>query len=342
MGKKGRMGQWNAARDEVPAGSTRREFVAQCAAAGLALAFGGMPSAFAREKYPSHDIKLIVPWAPGGGSDTLMRLISNYIPPYLGVHMPVINMPGVSGTTGLKALSGDKPDGYTLGMIHQGQITAYYTGLTKQDWNAFTPVAAMFGDVQFLVVNSDSPWHTFADFVKYAKANPGKIRFGATLGGISQIQPLMVAKAAGIGFHFVGYQGTGGRVRALVGGQIEAVLGDISAAQGFVKGGQLRYLAVGAPKRLPDAPDVPTFKELGYDSLEDLSLVRGIVAPKGIAQSRIAVLDTAFEKLSKDPKFIQSAKGVGADVVYLDSAAYTTQLEKTDKVIAELSRNLLK
>jgi tripartite-type tricarboxylate transporter receptor subunit TctC len=307
------------------------------------LALGGISMASAQTaSYPQHAIKLIVPWSPGGGSDTLMRLVSHYVQPYLGVNMPVINKPGVSGTIGMKALSQAKPDGYTLGMIHQGQITAYYAGLTDQDWNAFTPVAALFSDPQILAVKADSPWHTFADLVKYAKAHPGKLRMGVTLGGISQIMPLMIAKAAGIKFHFVGYQGTGARVRGLVGGHIDVVLADVAALGGFVKGGQLRYLAVGWPKRLKATPNVPTFKELGYDSLTKLALIRGIVAPKGISKARVKILDKAFKKLSKNKKLIKGAQNLGNKVVFMDSKQYTAHLKKADKTIKGLTHNLLK
>lgn len=311
--------------------------------AGLVFALSSMSMAPAQAaSYPQRDIKLIVPWAPGGGSDSLMRIVSNYVRPYLGVNMPVINKPGVSGTIGTKALSEAKPDGYTLGMIHEGQITAYYAGLTDQDWNTFTPVAALFSDPQLLAVSASSPWHTFADFVKYAKAHPGKIRFGATLGGISHIQPLEIARAAGIKFHFVGYEGTGSRVRGLVGGHIDAVLADVAALQGFVDGGQLRYLAVGWPQRLPETPNVPTLKELGYDSLSSLAVVRGIVAPKGTPKSRIKILDAAFKKMSTNKKFIQAAKHLGNKVVFMDSEQYAAHLAKSDKIISALASNLLK
>jgi tripartite-type tricarboxylate transporter receptor subunit TctC len=260
-----------------------------------------------------------------------MRLVSHYLKKYLHVPVPVINMPGVGGTVGLRTLSSRKPDGYTIGMIHEGQIAAYYSGLTKQDWDAFVPVAAMTESPQYLFVSTDSAWKTLADFVSYAKAHPGKIRMGATMGGISQVDPQIIANAADISFHYVGYDGTSARVRAVVGGHIDAGMGDISSTIGFVKGGQLRLLAVGTEKRQPEMPDVPTFTELGYDVTT--SLVRGIVVPKGTPKDKVKILEQALKKVSEDPEFRKAAKNIGAPVHFMDGKQYSAFLAKEDPLI---------
>ncbi|OHV13969.1 hypothetical protein BH688_00470 [Kushneria phosphatilytica] len=298
-----------------------------------------LPAAQAAD-YPEKPVQFIVPWSPGGGSDTLMRVVSNHIEPYLGQPMPVINQPGVSGTLGLKQLSQKKPDGYTVGQVHEGLLVSHDTGLTPLNWDDFTPVAAMTASPQYLVVNGDSPWHTYGDFVKYAKSHPGDIRMGVTLGGVPHVDAALIEDAENLQFHYVGFEGTGARIRALVGGHIDAAIGDISSSLEFVKNGDLRFLAVGSDKRLERTPDVPTFKELGDDI--ELTVVRGIVAPKGTPQDRIDILAQALKKESQDKDFIQGAHNAGAEVEYMGPEAYGEYLSETDETFNRLSGKLKK
>jgi tripartite-type tricarboxylate transporter receptor subunit TctC len=291
--------------------------------------------------YPNRPVELIVPWSPGGGSDTLMRIISNNIEPYLGVPMPVINMPGVSGTIGLAELSRRDADGYTFGQVHEGLLTAFQTGLTKLNWDDFAPVAGITASPQYWTVNADSPWQTFEEFAEYAKANPGEVRVGVTLGGIPHVHPAMIEDAAGLEFRYVGYEGTGDRIRALVGGHIDAAMGDVSSSLAFVENDDLRFLAVGSAERVPQTPDVPTFEELGYDSLQ-LVIIRGIVAPKGTPEASIDTFETALESLSENETFVESINNVGVEAQFMGTEEYTDYLKSTDATIERLSRKLQK
>ena len=300
----------------------------------------GAASAADSGKYPDQAVKFIVPWSPGGGSDTLMRVVSAHIEPYLGAPMPVINMPGVSGTLGLKDLAKRKADGYTVGQIHEGLMVSHYTGLTPQDWDSFKPVAAMTASPQYLVVNADSPWQTYKQFVQYAKKNPGKIRMGVTLGGVPHVQAAMIEDAENLQFRYVGFEGTGARIRALVGDHIDAAIGDVASSLEFVKNGDLRFLAVGTAKRQQQTPDVPTFKELGDDL--NLNIVRGIVAPEGTPDKRIQVLAAALKKESNNPAFKKSVNNAGAEVDYMGPQAYADYLGKTDATIKRLAQKLKK
>ncbi|WP_251977104.1 Bug family tripartite tricarboxylate transporter substrate binding protein [Salinicola avicenniae] len=291
------------------------------------------------QAYPDHAIEFIVPWSPGGGSDTLMRIISNAADDAIGQPLPVINMPGVSGTLGLKELADRDPDGYTVGQIHEGLMAANATGLTQLDWDDFQPIASLASSPQYLVVNGDSDWQTFDDFAEYAKAHPGEIRVGATLGGIPHVHAAMIEDAIGAEFRYVGYEGTGARIRGLVGGHVDAAIGDISSSLEFVKNGDLRFLAVGSNQRLDDTPNVPTFKELGYDSL-NLSVNRGIVAPQGIDDAKVETLADAFETMSQDPAFIERMNRAGAQVEFMGPDAYTDYLADVDATIERLSGKL--
>ncbi|MCE3026752.1 tripartite tricarboxylate transporter substrate binding protein [Salinicola sp. DM10] len=331
----------------------RRRFSASAAIASLVTGLGlgslglgslglgmlGASPAAQAEDYPDHAIEFIVPWSPGGGSDALMRVISNAAEQYLGQPLPVINMPGVSGTLGLKALAQKAPDGYTLGQIHEGLMAAHATGLTPLDWDDFQPIASLASSPQYLVVNADSGWETFADFAAYAKANPGKVRFGATLGGIPHVHGAMIEDAIGTSFRYVGYEGTGARIRGLVGGHIDAAIGDISSSLGFVDNGDLRFLAVGTPQRPAQTPDVPTFKELGYPGLK-LSINRGLVAPKGIDPAKVETLAADFEEMSKDPAFVDKMRALGAGVEFMGPNAYADYLAEVDATVQRLSGKL--
>jgi tripartite-type tricarboxylate transporter receptor subunit TctC len=314
-----------------------------CSALALGIALSsGAGSAFAQsDDYPQKAVEFIVPWSPGGGSDTLMRLISNHAEEYLGQPMPVINMPGVSGTTGLQELTEREPDGYTVGQIHEGLLVAHHTGLTKLNWDDFAPVAAMTASPQYLTVNADSPWQTFDEFVKYAKENPGEVRFGVTLGGIPHVHAAMIEEAEDLSFRYVGFEGTGNRIRALVGGHIDAAMGDVASSNEFVKNGDLRFLAVGSKQRSEETPDVPTFTELGYDSL-NLNIIRGLIAPKDTPQERIDTLASAMESLSQDKGFVQAVQNTGAQVQYEGPESFTKYLDTTDDTIERLSGSLVK
>ena len=291
------------------------------------------------EDYPDKAIEFIVPWSPGGGSDALMRIISNAADEHIGQPMPVINMPGVSGTIGLKELAQKDPDGYTVGQVHEGLMAANATGLTQLNWDDFQPIASLASSPQYLVVNTDSDWKTFEDFAEYAKAHPGDIRVGATLGGIPHVHAAMIEDAIGAQFRYVGFEGTGARIRALVGGHIDASIGDISSSLEFVKNGDLRFLAVGSKERLKQTPDVPTFKELGYDNL-NLSINRGIVAPKEIDPAKVETLAQGFEAMSQDPKFVERVNKAGAEVDFMGPQAYADYLAEVDATVKRLSGKL--
>jgi len=300
---------------------------------GLALASIGSAAtsvAIAQDDaFPDKAVEFIVPWSPGGGSDTLMRLVSAHAEEYLGV----------SGTTGLKELARRDADGYTVGQVHEGLMVAHHTGLTAQNWDDFEPVAAVTQSPQYLTVNADSPYTTYQEFVDYAKANPGEIRFGVTLGGVPHVHAAMMEDAEDLSFRYVGFEGTGPRIRALVGGHIDAAIGDISSSGEFVKNGDLRFLAVGSAERQEVTPDVPTFTELGHEELK-LNIVRGILAPKGTPADRIATLASDFEAMSQNEDFITAVNNAGASVVFEGPEAFGDYLETTDATIERLAGKL--
>lgn len=301
---------------------------------GVAITTAAAQPALAQD-YPTKPVEFIVPWSPGGGSDTLMRIVSNNVDPYLNEEMPVINIPGVGGTVGLTEASRRAADGYTISQVHEGLLTASITGITDLTWQDFDPIALMTASPQFLVSNPDLPYSTMDELVAYAEENPGEVTIGVTLGGVPHLHAAMIEDAYGFEFNYVGYEGTGERIRALVGGNLDLAIGDVSSAGQFVENGDLVFLATGAPERMAQAPDVPTFKELGADL--DLAVTRGIVMPKGAQQEARDSLEAALGELAEDEDFIEQVNNAGAEVQFRGQEDYAAYLENLSDTVDRLA-----
>lgn len=290
------------------------------------------------QDYPERAVEFIVPWSPGGGSDTLMRIVSGNIEPYLGVELPVINMPGVGGTVGLREASRRAADGYTISQVHEGLLVATQVGLTDLSWEDFEPIALMTASPQFLVAHPSENYSTFEEFVTYAKAHPGEITMGVTLGGLPHLYAAMIEQAFDLKFKYVGYEGTGERIRAIVGGNLDVAIGDIGSSLQFAENGDLVFLASGAATRLDAVPDVPTFTEMGTDML--LVVTRGIVMPKGTPDDVQAKMEAALAKLAEDKAYIEQTNNAGSEVTFLGQDEYTAYLSKLDATVKSLSKVL--
>lgn len=303
---------------------------ALCASLAIAL-----PAA---AEYPEKPVEFIVPWGPGGGSDVLMRLVANNITPHLGAEMPVINMPGVGGTVGLREASRRAADGYTISQVHEGLLTATLTGLTELAWSDFEPIALMTSSPQYLVTRADAPFGNFEEFVAYAQENPGELTIGVTLGGVPHLHAAMIAEAFDVEFSYVGYEGTGERIRALVGGNLDLAIGDVSSSLQFVENGNLTFLAVGSPQRMAQTPDVPTLAELGANL--ELTITRGIVMPKGAPEEAQAKMEAALGALSQNEAFITQVNNAGAEVDFRGREGYRAYLSSLGETVERLAEVL--
>lgn len=303
------------------------------AGAGLAVAMTLQP--VLAQDYPTRPVEFIVPWAPGGGSDILMRIIANNIAPYLGTEMPVINIGGVGGTVGLAEAAQRPADGYTISQVHEGLLTATAVGMTDLAWDDFDAIALMTASPQYLVAGTGQPFDDFEGMVAYAQANPNALTVGVTLGGVPHLHAAMIAEAFDFEWRYVGYEGTGERIRAVVGGNLDVAIGDISSSLQFAENGDLVFLASGTEERVAQTPDVPTFGEFGTDL--DLLITRGIVVPKGVPDDVQATLEAAFAELAQDETFIAQINNSGADVLFRGRDGYTAYLENLSTTVARLS-----
>jgi tripartite-type tricarboxylate transporter receptor subunit TctC len=263
----------------------------------------------ASEEFPTKPIVMIVPWGAGGGSDTLSRTLAAIAPQYLGVQLVVKLRPGATGTIGLYEASKAKPDGYTMVINGQSATTTvpHSRKVPYDPINDFEFVCQIGEIPQGFCVYSERPWKSVDEVVKYAKENPGKLKIGHSgTGGLGHAQVLEFEKAAGIEVEDVPFKGTGPAVVAAGGGHIDAIIGSFASERPQIQAGNLRPLACSSAERDPLNPDIPTFRELGYDVVMTNLLCLSV--PKGTPKERIDYLADAFHKTSEDKSWISLAK----------------------------------
>jgi len=291
--------------------------------AGRALAQGG--------SYPTRDITLIVPYAPGASGDILARQYAALLGEILKVTVVVSNAPGGSGTIGTVEIFGAEPDGYTIGYGHNSPlaIQAHNTaGLPFKNVEDFTTIGGIGHQSGTVSVNSASEWQTFADFVAAAKANPGAISIAVgAAGNVKDMQLQQFQKAAQVEFNIVPFAGGGAEaVTAVLGQIVDAVSVNASSVRGQIESGDIRPLAIFADS---DADEIDGFEVItsedfpGMQYLQDSS---GIIAPKGLPADILATLESAHQTIMKNPDFIKVLEADSYIVDATDSAGYRAQL----------------
>lgn len=305
-------------------------------AAVIAVALLGGLSAFAAA-YPERPIKMIVPWAAGGDTDNIFRPFAQALQKQIGQTVVVANIGGASGTVGAREAKNSPPDGYTLYSVHEYIHSTYYTGVSDVNYWDFEPICLISSTPSILTASPKTPWKTLKDLIDDARARPGQISVGATLGSTSHFFPAIFEKEAKVKLKYVSYDGLAQRMNAILGGHTDLTDSNLTQ-KGKVDAGELKFLAIGTEKRSPDLPSVPTFKELGFNVVYAVS--RGIMVSKGTPADIQARLGSACAAAAKDPAFAASMKLQGTDVRYLDRNAYTEFLKQNDALNKDLSRDL--
>ena len=260
---------------------------------------GALPASAAG--YPDHAIKMIVPFAAGGGTDVLARIIAQNLNSKWGQPVVVENQPGASGSIGTRAVMKAVPDGYTLLMASTGALMAVSGGDASFDVNkVLTPIVIGAAPPYLLVVNPSLPVKTTADLVRLAKEKPEGLTFGSSgVGAASHLSGVLFASDAGIKLLHIPYKGTGPAVTDLLGGRIDMIFAPGPVVQQFVQSGQLKALGVTDTKRSKFYPDVPTVAETGVPGYESVGWF-GLLAPantppeivKQINEAIVAAMDT--------------------------------------------------
>jgi tripartite-type tricarboxylate transporter receptor subunit TctC len=310
----------------------RRSLVALAAVTFAALA---VSAGFAA--YPDRPVKLIVPWAAGGDTDAIFRPFTPQLQKHLGATVVIANVTGASGTVGAREAKASPPDGYTIYAVHDYIHSTYYTGVADVAWTDFEPICSVSSTPSILTASPKTKWSSWQELLSDAKARPGQITVGATLGSTSHFFPALIEKAAGIKFKYVSYEGLAPRMNAILGGHIDLTDSNLTQ-KGKVDAGQLKFLAVATDKRLPDIPTVPTLKELGMNVT--YTVTRGLMAPKGTPGDVIAKLGEACAKAVAEPKFAEDMAKQGTFVRAMDRKAYTEFLKDNDTLNHDLARDL--
>ena len=289
-------------------------------------------------EYPERPIKLIVPWAAGGDTDSIYRAFAPHFEKHLGgATVVVANVGGASGTKGAKEAKDSPPDGYTLFAVHDSIHSTYYTGVADVNYDHFEPVCLVASTPSILTASPKAPWKDFKALLADAKARPGQITVGATLGSTSHFFPAMVEQAAGVKFKYVPYEGTAPRMNALLGSHTDLAESNLTQ-KGKAAAGHLRFLAIASDKRSAEAPDVPTLKESGIDVTYAVN--RGLLAPKGTPAPVLAKLRSACAAATKEKAFADAMTAQGTEVHYLGANDYTAFLRRDDKVNHDLAKTL--
>ncbi|MFD0666674.1 tripartite tricarboxylate transporter substrate binding protein [Ramlibacter sp. MAHUQ-53] len=299
----------------------------------LALCAAAVAPGLARAAYPEQPVKMIVAYAPGGGTDIIARLMAQYMQKHLGPNasIVVVNRPGAGGGIGFAELGNAAPDGYTIGFINTPNVlTIPIERKSSFHWQNYDLLGNIVDDPGNFSVHADTPIRNLAELVAFAKANPGKVTYGTTgVGSDDHLAALMVERAAGVKMTHVPFKGAAEVHNAIAGKQIMVAAMNIGEALQYQKGGTpLRHLGQMSEKRSGLAPNVPTFKEQGLDVI--MASLRGIAAPKGLPPAVREQLVSAVQKAVTDPEFQAKAAGYFAPIRYLAPAAYAAELKEDE------------
>src|SRR3954467_14563150 len=288
----------------------------------LAAALAIFSSIAQAQQFPSRPVTLIVPWPPGGGTDIGMRALAAATEKHLGQKIVIENKPGASGTIGpANMAAGAAPDGYTIAQI---PITVFrLPAIQKTNYDPakdFTYIIQVTGYTFGVVVRADAPWKTFDELLDYAKANPGKINYGAPGAGTSlHVTMEQIAKEKGIKWTMVPFKGQAESLTALLGGHID-VESNSTGWAGAVNAGDARLLVTWGAQRTKNWPNVPTLKDLGIDMVSNSPF--GIAGPKGMDPAVVKVLHDAFRKGMEEQSYKDTIAKLDMEPYYLSTADY--------------------
>ncbi len=291
-------------------------------------------TAFA-QAWPAKPVRIIIPFAPGGTSDTLGRLVAQKLTESMKQTFVVENIPGAGGLIGSDRVAKASPDGYMLVVSGVATHAILPTMAKKVPYDAvrdFTHIALFGGPPSVLAINPSVPARDLKEFIAYAKSQPGKLSYGSPGNGS---QGHLIAEnfkqLLGIDMLHVPYKGAALAVNDLIAGHIPAISTTLTTAAEQIKGGKARALAVSSTSRVPDFPDVPTFVELGHPELTAV-IWFGLSGPAGMPQDIVQRLNTEVRRILQLPEVLQRLRPEGIEPGNLDPKAFTAF------VAAELKR----
>jgi tripartite-type tricarboxylate transporter receptor subunit TctC len=309
-------------------------------AAGLAL-----PSlARAQSRFPDKPLRVFVPWTPGGATDIQMRALCDVASRHLGQPVIVENRPGASGTMGAQRLAREaRPDGYTLSQMPNGvfrmpaMMRAQGMAPPFEPMQDFTWVLRLVGYMGGVVVRPDAPWPDMRALMEHARAQPGTLFYGTPGANTTDVTMTRLARATGAAWTSVPFRGAAPNLQALLGGQIH-FSAETSAWADMALEGRVRPLAVWTSTRAARFPEVPTFRDLGWDVVAESAY--GLVAPRGTPAHVVNILHDAFRLAAHDPQHLAVIARFDMPLRYLDSEGYANDVQAVNRMEIETVRDL--
>ena len=279
---------------------SKRSFLSAVAALACTALTAGRAAA---QAYPNRPVKIVIPFAPGGPTEFILRLIADRLTTALGHAFIIENRPGgAGGTVGAKSVAVAEPDGYTLLFSSPGPLVtaaAIYKNLDYDPIKSFAPIAMVIYAPQMLAVHPSMPVNSLPELIAYAKSNPGKVAFGSSGHGTQpHLLGEMLKVMAGVDIVHVPYRAAGRSVTDVVAGQVQMIFETTAILLPHIESGKLRALAVAAEARSPLLPGVPTTAENGYPKLT-AAFWSGVLAPAGTPAAIVAKLNGAINEILK-------------------------------------------
>ncbi len=324
------------------AGESRRAALSSLIAGALCAA---LPAVAVAQAWPTKPIKLLVGFAPGGGTDIVARSLAPRMSEILGQPVIVENKPGASGTIAADAVAKAQPDGYTLLMGHSNSNAIAPFVLQNVPYDAatdFTPITYIGYVPNVLVINPGIPANTVAELVVLAKAKPGIYTYASSgIGSTQHLAGALFAKLTGTQLSHIPYKGSGQAISDLLSGQVNMNFDTMPPVLQHIKAGKLRALAISTPQRLPQLPDVPTFAEVGIRGF-DVTNWYSVMGPRNLPKDMVAKINSAVQKAMTDAAIRPNleAQGVqfgGPQTPEEFSAFLKTELAKYQTLVKELN-----
>lgn len=302
------------------------------------LAAGGIAGA-AAQPFPSKPIEIVNSFSPGGTADLNVRALQTAAGKVLGQQLVQTFRQGGGGTLGSTEVASSAPDGYKLLIVSPGELTAG-PNLAKTSYtlDSFDFIGRVSSGPYGFVIKSDAPWKDFAGFRRDVSQSPGKYTIGTTPRGGVFLTAQHLIRRGGMELLAVPYGGSGPYLTAVLGGHVNAAWAPLASAEGYIRGGQMRLLAVTGSARVKEHPQVPTFKDLGIDSPFELWI--GVVAPKGLPPDRLQFLRKSLAQMTREPEFLQAAEKVGVAVAYAPAEEFEKQVRQEFAVFRDLAKEL--